>query len=118
MNGLTLGRSIAFKRKSRGLNQEALADMLGLTRSSVAMWESGKTVPSGKHLIKLSEILGFISPSNFVYLVVICLLLIKLFELSSELSLLSYKVNVLAQKLALLDKRLNKNQENQDLPNV
>lgn len=51
--------------------------------------------------ICVSQALGFMSASNFVYLVVMVLLLWKVFTNSSEISRLKAKVNELAQELAL-----------------
>lgn len=48
--------------------------------------------------------LGFMSASNFVYLVVIALLLWKVFTNSAEISRLKAKVNELAQEIALAHK--------------
>lgn len=48
-----------------------------------------------------SSLLGFISPSNLVFLTVIFLLLVKLFSLSCNVSKLSHKVNQLTQEQAL-----------------
>lgn len=50
----------------------------------------------------LSRLLGFQAPSNFVFLAVIAILLIKLFTLSTEVSALKSRVNELAQEEALL----------------
>ena len=50
-----------------------------------------------------SDLLGFVSPSNFIFLVVIALLLVKTFISTSEISLLKYRVNELAQEIALRD---------------
>lgn len=51
--------------------------------------------------ICVSNLLGFISASNFVYLVIMVLLLWKVFTASSEISRLKSKVNELAQEIAL-----------------
>lgn len=51
--------------------------------------------------IWLSQVLGFISPSNFVFLVIVALLLIKIFSNSIEISMLKHKVEELAQEEAL-----------------
>lgn len=51
--------------------------------------------------INLAYDLGFMSASNFVYLVIIALLLWKVFVCSSEISRLKVKVNELAQEIAL-----------------
>ena len=49
----------------------------------------------------LSRLLGFQAPSNFVFVAVIAILLIKLFTLSMEVSALKCRVTELAQELAL-----------------
>ena len=51
--------------------------------------------------INLAYALGFMSASNFVYMVIIALLLWKLFACSSEISRLKVKINELAQEIAL-----------------
>lgn len=54
--------------------------------------------------ISLAYALGFMSASNFVYLVIIALLLWKAFANSAEISRLRTKVNELAQEIALSQK--------------
>ena len=54
--------------------------------------------------INLAYALGFMSASNFVYLVIIALLLWKAFTNSAEISRLRTKVNELAQEIALSQK--------------
>lgn len=51
--------------------------------------------------INLAHALGFMSASNFVYLVIISLLLWKAFTNSAEISRLRTKVDELAQEIAL-----------------
>lgn len=43
-------------RKSKGLTQEGLADMLCVSRQAVAKWESGQAYPDIANLIRLSEV--------------------------------------------------------------
>ena len=43
-------------RESHKMTQNELAEILGVNRSAVAMWETGKNYPSVRQLIKLSEI--------------------------------------------------------------
>ena len=50
----------------------------------------------------LSRLLGFQAPSNFVFVVVIAILLAKLFSLSTEVSSLRYRLHELAQEEALM----------------
>lgn len=45
-------------RKEKGLSQEQLAEIIGVSRQSVAKWEGGKTYPEVDKLIELSNIFG------------------------------------------------------------
>lgn len=45
-------------RKSRGMSQKELADALGLTRSTVSMWEIGASYPSAPQIIAVCRLLG------------------------------------------------------------
>lgn len=45
-------------RISSKLTQDAVANQLGITRSTVAMWESGKSIPTARLLPKLAVILN------------------------------------------------------------
>jgi transcriptional regulator with XRE-family HTH domain len=45
-------------RKAAGLTQEALAVQLSYNRSTVAMWEAGKSKPRADKLPDLARILG------------------------------------------------------------
>ena len=51
-----------------------------------------------------SGIFGFMSPANFVLLLVIVMILIRLFHQSCAISKLTYKVEQLSSELALRDK--------------
>ena len=61
-----------------------------------------------------SGLLGFMSPSNFVFLLVIVLVVAKVFANSSEISMLKHRVNELAQENALLEKKLREERESRD----
>lgn len=50
-----LGSRIALLRKQRNLYQNDLAEILGVSKSSVAMWESGKRDPGSDVLVKLAH---------------------------------------------------------------
>lgn len=52
----------------------------------------------------LSNILGFDSPSNFVFLCVIAILLIRVFSLNAKVAHLRAKTNSLIQEIALREK--------------
>lgn len=49
----------------------------------------------------LSSLLGFDSPSNFIFLCVIAILLIRVFSLTAKVALLRMKVTSLIQEVAL-----------------
>nr|DAV09739.1 MAG TPA: helix-turn-helix domain protein [Caudoviricetes sp.] len=44
-------------RKEKHFTQQRLADALGVKQSTVAMWETNKSVPSMKNLLALSRLL-------------------------------------------------------------
>lgn len=50
--------SIKSKRLSMGLTQEELAQKMGVQRTAVAMWETGKAYPRADVLIKLAKLFG------------------------------------------------------------
>ena len=52
-------------------------------------------------VIKLAQIIGFQSPANMVFLLVIFALMFKLFQSTLEISQLQYKIEELTQKIAL-----------------
>lgn len=54
----TLGERIAQLRKEKGLKQDELAEMLGITPQAVSKWENDQTCPDISLLPKLAEILG------------------------------------------------------------
>ena len=51
---------MSFKtaRMSGGMTQDQIAKRLDISRSTVAMWETGRTFPRGATLLRLGEILG------------------------------------------------------------
>ena len=49
---------IKEKRKSKGLTQIELGELMGVNRSTVAMWESGEALPRADKLPFLAEVLG------------------------------------------------------------
>lgn len=62
-------------------------------------------------MIFFSRILGFVSTSNFVFLCVVGILLIKVFTSSVEISRLKFRVNQLAQEMALAQKKTREDNE-------
>ncbi len=57
-----------------------------------------------------SELLGIESPANFVFLFVLFIVLIKLFQISIELSVQKHRLNRLVQKLAIMDAEQRENE--------
>lgn len=56
--GLELGRRIRLLREMAGLSQQQLANKVGISRSAVAFWETGRSGHVGKHLGSLAQVLG------------------------------------------------------------
>ena len=52
-----LNENIKILRKSKGLSQQDLADMLNVVRQTISKWEQGLSVPDSDLLIALSEAL-------------------------------------------------------------
>lgn len=48
---------LASRRKTAGYTQEAFAEALGVTRSALAAWEVGRTVPSAAILPDIADLL-------------------------------------------------------------
>lgn len=55
---MTLGERIRDCRKSSGMSQEKLAELVGVSRQAVTKWESGQAAPNTENLFKLAEIFG------------------------------------------------------------
>ena len=53
---MTFGEKLVKLRKANGYTQEALAEMLDVSRQAVARWESGETTPELRLLPKICEI--------------------------------------------------------------
>ena len=51
-----IGDNIRYLRKKSGYSQEWLAEKLNIKQASVSNWESGKTIPDTKYLIKLASL--------------------------------------------------------------
>jgi transcriptional regulator with XRE-family HTH domain len=45
-------------RKEKGLSQEELADIIGVSRQALSKWESGSSYPEMEKLIALSGLFG------------------------------------------------------------
>lgn len=48
---------IRARRKGKGLSQDELANLMGVSREQVSRWETGANAPSEKNMEKLKEIL-------------------------------------------------------------
>ena len=57
-NNMTTGQRIRYYRKSIGLTQKELAQKIGITQSSIVLWENDKTTPVYNNLRALAEVLG------------------------------------------------------------
>ena len=55
----TFGKQLAAARTARGMTQEALAQAVNVTRSTVSSWERDRTQPDLDTLRRLSEVLEF-----------------------------------------------------------
>ena len=51
-------KTIEEARKAKGMTQEQLAKLLGITQGAVAQWENGLTHPSFQMLQKVASALG------------------------------------------------------------
>ena len=54
---LTLGKRIALLRRQKGLKQDTLAEVLGVSPQAVSKWENDQTCPDISLLPKLAELL-------------------------------------------------------------
>ena len=52
------GKMIAEKRKERGMTQDELGKMLGISGKAVSKWERGLSNPYDSHKRKLVDLLG------------------------------------------------------------
>lgn len=50
--------NMATFRKARNMSQADLAAIIGVKRSTLAMWESGANMPPTKYLVAVAEALG------------------------------------------------------------
>lgn len=56
--------------------------------------------------IKVSNFIGIESPANFIFLIVIFILLLKVFMMSIKMSQNEHKTKVLIQEVSILEKRI------------
>ena len=57
MDLVKVGRFIAERRKTQGLTQARLAEMLGITDRAVSKWENGRSLPDSSIMLELCRIL-------------------------------------------------------------
>ncbi len=55
---MKLSEKIIYYRKRAGMNQEALADRLGVSRQAVSKWETGEAVPELNKVVLLARVFG------------------------------------------------------------
>ena len=55
---MKLSEKIVYYRKRAGMNQEALADRLGVSRQAVSKWETDEAVPELSKVVLLSKVFG------------------------------------------------------------
>ncbi len=53
-----LGNKIRELRKNRGMTQSELAEMLGISSSSVGMYEQGRRQPDSEMILKICSVFG------------------------------------------------------------
>ncbi len=61
-------------------------------------------------VIKISNWLGFLSPANFVFLIVTGVLVVKAFRDTAQISIMQHKIEELAQEMALMESEAKKNE--------
>jgi transcriptional regulator with XRE-family HTH domain len=49
---------IVQARRQLGMSQNDLAKRLGMSRSAVALWEANRSIPSGRRVAEVAEVLG------------------------------------------------------------
>ena len=52
---MTFAEQLTVLRRQRGLSQEQLGDLIGVSRQAVSKWESGSTTPELEKLLALSD---------------------------------------------------------------
>ena len=55
---MSLGERIYQYRKAKGMSQDALAELLDVSRQSVSKWENGTSDPNTSNLIALAKLYG------------------------------------------------------------
>ena len=55
---MSIGERIIQLRKEKNINQNQLAQAMGVSRQAVSKWENGRSTPDPLKLIQLAELLG------------------------------------------------------------
>ena len=55
---MTTGERLIKLRKKKGITQDKLADMLGVTRQAISKWELNETLPDMENAVKIADIFG------------------------------------------------------------
>ena len=58
MDNTTLGKKIAELRRDKGMKQDELAEMLGLSPQAISKWETGQGYPEITLLPKIAAVFG------------------------------------------------------------
>ena len=53
-----IGKRIRIERMEKGITQNELARMLGMTQDSISLWEKGKRIPDTQYVISLCKVFG------------------------------------------------------------
>ncbi|MBV1833724.1 helix-turn-helix domain-containing protein [Novacetimonas pomaceti] len=53
-----IGQRIQLLRKAAGLSQQAFADLLGVSRTAVGFWETGRPNRISRHIPRIAQIFG------------------------------------------------------------
>lgn len=52
---MSFGENLKNVRKQRGVTQEELAEILGVSRQAISKWESGTSVPDVQLLLRIAD---------------------------------------------------------------
>ena len=58
MNMIKINEQISFLRHQKGITQEALARLLGVTNQTISKWESGQCCPDIQFLPQIADYFG------------------------------------------------------------
>lgn len=53
---MTIGQTIKHARKSKGWTQDKLAEVLGVSKTHISLWETGRYFPSIMNFISLADV--------------------------------------------------------------